>query len=115
MFRLCKLNTRLWYELTALEYLVHTTIVYSSRIWLTKPKHVTDDKLFIKLCVDLFFIHCSNMYRLLERNNEDTKIVGNVCSYSPNITESHPRRLESSSGHITLFRKMLRAVCSHFC
>jgi len=48
---------------------------------------------------------------LLEPDSEDTKIVENVSSYSPNITELHPRRLESSSAHLTLFRKLLIAVC----
>jgi len=40
----------------ALKYILHTTIVYPAWRWLTKPKHVTDDKLLIKLCLDLFFI-----------------------------------------------------------
>ena len=68
---------------------------------------MTDDKLFLKLCVDLFFVSCINRYRLLEPDSEDTKIVENVSSYSPNITESRPRRLESSSAHLTLFRPRL--------
>jgi hypothetical protein len=71
---------------------------------------MADDKLFLKLCVDLFFISCISRYRLLEPDTEDTKIVENVSSYSPNITESHSRRLETSSAHFTLFRKLLRAV-----
>ena len=41
--------------LTALYYIVHTTIVYLTCRWLAKPKHATDDKLLIKLCLDLIF------------------------------------------------------------
>jgi hypothetical protein len=34
----------------------HTTIAYSAWKWLTKPKHVADDKLLIKLCLDFFTV-----------------------------------------------------------
>jgi len=42
--------------LKALQYTVHTTIVYSAPRWLTNPKRVPDDKLLMKLCLDLFYI-----------------------------------------------------------
>jgi len=41
-------------------YIVHTTIVYSAWRWLTKPKHVADDTLLIKLCLDLLCISFIN-------------------------------------------------------
>ena len=46
--------------LTALYYKVHTTIVYSTWRWLAKLKHVMNDKLLIKLCLDLIFISFIN-------------------------------------------------------
>ena len=40
--------------LTALYYIVHTTIACSAWRWRTQPQHVADDTLLIKLCLDLF-------------------------------------------------------------
>ena len=39
----------------AFKYVFHTTIVCSACRCLTKPKHVADYKVLIKLCLDLFF------------------------------------------------------------
>jgi len=52
--------------LTALQYIVHNTIVYSAWRWLTKPKHVTDDISLIKLCLDLFLYSFINKHPTID-------------------------------------------------
>jgi len=37
--------------------MVHTTIVYSARRGLTKPKHVADDKLLIKWRLNILYTY----------------------------------------------------------
>jgi len=44
----------------------YNTTVYSVLRWLTKPKHVVDGKLLIKLCLDLFLYIFVNAYLFLE-------------------------------------------------
>jgi hypothetical protein len=43
--------------LTALYYTVHIPIVYAATRWLTKTKHVADDKLLIIMCLKGLFIY----------------------------------------------------------
>jgi hypothetical protein len=56
--------------LTVLLYIVHTTIVYSAWRWLTKPKHVADDTLLIKLCLDLLFISFTIINSIFKHNED---------------------------------------------
>ena len=51
----------------------------------------------MKSSVDLFFISFIKSYRLLEPEGKTLKLLENISSYSPNITVSHPRGLESSA------------------
>ena len=53
-------NAVLTKPLRALWYIVNTTTVYLAWRWLTKSKHVADDKLLIKLFLGLFFLNFIN-------------------------------------------------------